>query len=89
MDQILNRKCSVSNHPISLLDEEFRIKYVRGLAACLYHLSNNSPVIFMFFTVWAECIVGKEQDFHHIWKDDNKAIKTALSIHRKRFRFFL
>ena len=33
MDKILNRICSIENHPISTLGKDFRIKYVKGLGA--------------------------------------------------------
>lgn len=88
MDYILNRICSISRHPISRLDTKFRMKYVLGLGACLYRLSHNSSTTYLFFTSWAKSIMGKELDFQTIWKEDDKAIRKALSIHRSGIRFF-
>ena len=57
MDKILNRICSIENHPISTLGKDFRIKYVKGLGACLYVLSQNSPITKMLYCAWANSII--------------------------------
>lgn len=88
MDKILNRICSINNHPISCLDEAFRIKYVKGLGACLFVLSNNSPITKMMFIVWAKSILQSSKDSSVFWKEDHNTIKNAISVQRKKFHFF-
>lgn len=96
MDKILNRICSISDHPVSMLNEKFCVKYVKGLGACLYILMNNwgNPdtdnlsIVKMFFQVWAKSILKKDMDIESIWRNDISAIKSAVSIQRKGFHFF-
>lgn len=88
MDSILTKICSISNHPISILDKRFRVTYVQGLAASLYILSENSRITKLFFDVWAHDIVQDNIKTDDIWLSDIPAIKDALRIKRKGFRFF-
>lgn len=88
MDKILNRICSINNHPVSLLDVNFKVKYLKGLGACLYTLSKNSPVTKMMFIVWAESILRETINPSIFWKEDVTAVKSAISMQRKGFRFF-
>ena len=88
MDKILNRIYKINNHPVSLLDEAFRIKYAKGIGACLFILSNNSPITKMMFMVWAKSIVQKPIIPLVFWKEDVAAMKKAISLQRKGFKFF-
>lgn len=88
MDKILNRICSIKEHPISEFDEKFRVTYLKGLGAFLYSISQNSAVTKMFFTAWAQSILQNNVDVSGFWKNDIKAIKKAVSVQRKRFNFF-
>ncbi|WP_315028926.1 dynamin family protein [Capnocytophaga leadbetteri] len=88
MDKILNRICSIKKHPISELDEKFRITYLKGLGAFLNAISEDSAVTKMFFTAWAQSILQNNTDVSEFWESDLKAIRKAVSIQRKRFNFF-
>lgn len=88
MNKILNRICSIKKHPISELDEKFRVTYLKGLGACLNIISEDSAVTKMFFTVWAQSILQNNADVSKFWENDFKAIKKAVSIQRKGFNFF-
>ncbi len=88
MDKILNRVCSIDNHPVSKLDKVFRMKYVKGLGACLYTTSNNSPITKMLYLPWAKSILGDTPTPLDYWNNNTSAIKTAISIQRKGFSFF-
>ena len=86
MDRILNRVCSIRNHPISCLDIPFKNTYIKGLGACLYKLSNNSSVVHMYFDVWAKCILGSSFNVSDVWREDNYALKSSISLQRNGFR---
>lgn len=88
MDKILTRICSIKDHPISILDDCYREKYTRGLGASLFRLSNNSPIVRMYFEVWAKCIFDEPSKIKTMWRDDINAIKSAISIQRKGIKFF-
>lgn len=88
MDKILNRICSIDNHPISKLDLDFCIKYVKGLGSCLYAISKNSPITKMLYQAWAESILGDVSNSSDYWEENTSAIKTAISLKRKGFYFF-
>lgn len=88
MDLILNRICSIENHPVSKLDIKFRIKYVRGLGACLYVLSSNSHITKMLYWAWANSIIRDTSNLYDYWTNDLSAAKSAISLQRKRFSFF-
>ena len=88
MDRVLNRVYSIADHPVSFLDEQYRIRYVRGLGVFLYTLSEDSSITKLFFTIWAKCILGDIPFSESFWCEDMNAIKSALSIQRKGLRFF-
>lgn len=88
MDQILNRICSIDNHPIAKLDEKFRITYVKGLAACMYSVSKGSDITKMITFAWIQSILPTYPDLNQLWKENDSAIKSAISLKRKRMRFF-
>ena len=88
MDRILNRIHSVKNHPISRLDNAFRIKYAKGLGACLYVLSGNSLITKMLYQPWANSIISNASNLDDYWTKDLDAAKSALSIQHKGLRFF-
>lgn len=88
MDKILNRICSIENHPVSKLDKDFRIKYVKGLGACLYVLSNDSPITKMLYLAWANSILCETNNLHDYWSSDLSTAKSAISLQRKGFSFF-
>lgn len=88
MDKILNRICSIENHPISTLGKDFRIKYVKGLGACLYVLSQNSPITKMLYCAWANSIICDISNLHDYWANDLNVAKSAISFQLKGFSFF-
>lgn len=88
MDKILNRICSIGDHPITELEERFRLIYLKGLGACLYAISKNNPITKMFFIAWAQSILKEHREVASFWKEDLSAIKQAIAIQRKGFRFF-
>ena len=88
MDKILNRICSIKAHPIMELEERFRLIYLKGLGACLYTISKNNSVTKMFFIAWAQSILKEHREETSFWNEDLSAIKQAIAIHRKGFRFF-
>lgn len=88
MDEILNRVCSIANHPVALLEDRFRIEYVKGLGSCLYLLSQNSPVTYIYFGAWATSILNRPADASTYWKNDIDASRKAVSLKRKGLAFF-
>lgn len=88
MDKILNRICSIKAHPIMELEERFRLIYLKGLGACLYTISKNNSVTKMFFIAWAQSILKEHREETSFWNEDLSAIKQAIAIQRKGFRFF-
>ena len=88
MDKILNRICSIDNHPVSKLDQGFRMIYVKGLGACLYATSGNSPITKMLYLPWAESIIGNTDNPAKYWTENTSAIKSAISLRRKGFSLF-
>lgn len=89
MDKVLNRICSISDHPVALFDEPFRIKYASGLGACLFVLSRNSPITKMMFIVWGKSVLnGLSVNASTLWKEDGAAIKAAISIQRRGLKLF-
>ena len=86
MDKILNRICSIDNHPIAQLDEKFRKQYVEGLVACMYSISKGSDIAKMITFAWVHSIHATAVDL--LWKDDVEAVKKAISLKRKGMRFF-
>lgn len=88
IDKILNRICSIENHPVSRLDKDLRIKYVKGLGACLYVLSKNSPITKMLYWAWANSILCNSSNEYDYWSNDISTAKSAISLQRKGFSFF-
>ena len=87
MDKILNRICSINNHPIAKLEEKFRIQYVEGLVACMYSISNGSDIAKMITFAWVNSIYATHKN-NSQWKEDVEAIKKAISLKRKGMKFF-
>ena len=88
MDKILNRICSIERHPIAELERKFRYTYLKGLGACLYIASKDNPITKMFFKVWAQSVLREHKEVVSFWKEDISAIKQAIGLKRKGFRFF-
>ena len=86
MDKILNRICSIDNHPIAKLDKKFRIQYVKGLVACMYSISKGSDIAKMITFAWANSI--HKTDPSSLWKADVEAVKKAISLNRKGIKLF-
>lgn len=87
MDKILNRICSIDNHPIAKLDEKFRIQYVEGLVACMYSISKGSDIAKMITFAWVDSIYDTHNN-NSLWKEDVEAVKKAISLKRKGMKFF-
>jgi hypothetical protein len=88
MDKILNRICSIDNHPIAKMDEKFRIQYVEGLAACLYYISKGSDIAKMITFAWVNSIHAIHDNLNSLWTANTEAVKKAISLHRKGIKFF-
>lgn len=88
MDKILNRICSIERHPIAEIERKFRFTYLKGLGACLYIASKDNPITKMFFKVWAQSVLREHKEVVSFWKEDISAIKQAIGLKRKGFRFF-
>ena len=86
MDKIVNRICSIDNHPIIQLDEKYRMQYVKGLIACMYSISKGSYIAKMITFAWVHSICTTSNNLR--WKDDIEAVKKAISLKRKGIRFF-
>lgn len=85
---LLARVCSIKNHPIYKLEEKFKVKYIEGIGACLYHLSQNSPITKVFFKTWAQNILNKDIDIEKVWRKDEDKIKETIKIQWKTITFF-
>ena len=88
MNKILNRICSIDNHPIAKLDEKFRIQYVTGLVACMYSIFNGSDIAKMITFAWVNSIYATHKNLNLLWKTDVEAVKKAISLNRKGIKFF-
>lgn len=88
MDKILNRICSIDDHPIMQLDEKFRVQYVEGLTACMYSISKGSDISKMMTLAWVQSICSTHQNLGSLWRNDIKTIKNAISLKRKGMKFF-
>lgn len=88
MDKILNRICSIDNHPIAKLDERFRIQYVEGLVACIYSISKGSDISKMITLAWVQSIYSTHTNLDSLWKEDIEAVKSAISLKRSGLKFF-
>ena len=88
MDKILDRICSIQNHPIAQLDDKFRIIYVEGLVACMYSVSSDDNTCKMLTLAWVHSICPLITNIDNMWRPDDKSVKEAISIQRKGFRFF-
>lgn len=99
MDKIINRVCSISNHPVSIMDDRRRITYVRCLGSMLYKLSRDAffmdrpikmPIAKMFYTTWARSIIGDNGNINieNFWKYDKASTWKDLRTLKKAFRFF-
>lgn len=86
MDKIINRICSIDNHPIAQLDEKYRMQYVEGLIACMYSISKGTDIAKMITFAWVHSICNTSNNLQ--WKDDIEAVKKAISLKRKGIRFF-
>lgn len=88
MDKILDRICSIKNHPVARLDEKFRMIYVEGLVACMYSISGGNNTSKMLTLAWVNSICPQIISIDDIWKANNDFVKRAISIQRKGFSFF-
>ena len=88
MDKILNRICSIDNHPIAKLDEKFRIQYVKGFVSCMYSISKGSDIAKMMTFAWVNSIHYTHNNPNSLWKADEEAVKKAISLNRKGIKFF-
>lgn len=88
MDKILNRICSIDNHPIAQLDEKFRRQYVEGLVSCMYSVSQGADISKMITLAWAQSINPAHDNIDSLWKDDIEAVKSAISLKRTGMKFF-
>ena len=71
MDKILDRICSIKNHPVSRLDEKFRMIYVEGLVACMYSISGGNNTSKMLTLAWVNSICPQIISIDDIWKANN------------------
>lgn len=88
MDRALNRIYSIANHPVSSLDGKYRLKYVRGLGACLFSLSDDSGITKLCYSIWAQSILRELPYTDEFWCEDFQAIKKAIALQAKGLRLF-
>ena len=75
MDKILDRICSIKNHPVARLDEKFRMIYVEGLVACMYSISGGNNTSKMLTLAWVNSICPQIISIDDIWKANNDFVK--------------
>ena len=88
MNDFITQICSIKDHPIKKEEELFRVKYLKGLGACLSKFTDNKKQIESLYKAWCFSIIGREPETYWLKDPDLKDISRALRIQRKGFRFF-
>ena len=86
-NNLLSHICRIDNHPVKDLPISIKQRYLTGLAAVLYTISNGNVTMKTLFTQWAYSITGQESS-HLFSQQTDDCVKKALSINRFGFRFF-
>jgi len=84
---IIKHVCRIDNHPIKELPKPIQQRYLKGLGAVLYVISDGSETMKTLFSQWAYSITGEYHNSSFAQETD-KCIKQALSLNRIGFRFF-
>lgn len=87
-NDFITRICSIKNHPVNDLDEPFKVKYLKGLGACLSKFVDNKKQIESLYKAWCFSIIGRKPETSWLKDPDLNDISRALRIQRKGFRFF-
>ena len=87
-NDFITRICSIKNHPIKNLPETFRIKYLKGLGACLSNFRDNKKQMESLFKALCLSVIDKEPDSSWLKEPELKNISCTLGIQRNGFRFF-
>ena len=88
MNDFITQICSIKDHPIKKEEELFRVKYLKGLGACLSKFTDNKKQIESLYKAWCFSIIGREPETYWLKDPDLKDVSRALRIQRKGFRFF-
>ena len=87
-NDFITRICSINNHPVNDLDEPFKVRYLKGLGACLSKFTDNKKQIESLYKAWCFSIIGREPETSWLKDPELNDISRALRIQRKGFRFF-
>ena len=87
-NDFVTRICSIKNHPVKKMDESFRVKYLKGLGACLSNYKDDKKQIEVLYKAWCLSIIDREPDCSWLKAPDLKDISPALAIQRNGIRFF-
>lgn len=88
MNDFITQICSIKVHPIKKREEPFKVRYLKGLGACLSKFTDNKKQLESLYKAWCFSIIGHEPDTSWLKDPDIKDISRALGIQRKGFRFF-
>lgn len=87
-NHFITQICSIKNHPMKELDEPFKIKYLKGLGACLSKFIDNKKQMESLYKAWCLSIIEHEPENSWLKSPDVKDISRAMRIQRKGFHFF-
>lgn len=87
-NDFVTRICSIKNHPVKKMDESFRVKYLKGLGACLSNYKDDKKQIEVLYKAWCLSIIDREPDCSWLKAPEMKDISRALALQRNGLRFF-
>ena len=87
-NDFITRICSIKNHPVKKKDESFRVKYLKGLGACLSNYKDDKKQIEALYKAWCLSIIDREPDNSWLKAPEMKDISRALALQRNGLRFF-
>ena len=88
MNDFITQICSIKVHPIKKQEEPFKVRYLKGLGACLSKFTDNKKQLESLYKAWCFSIIGHEPDTSWLKEPDLNDISRALRIQRKGVRFF-
>lgn len=88
MNDFITQICSIKVHPIKKQEEPFKVRYLKGLGACLSKFTDNKKQLESLYKAWCFSIIGHAPDTSWLKEPDLNDISRALRIQRKGVRFF-
>ena len=88
MNDFINHICFVKNHPIAKLDESFRVKYLKGVAACISQYRDKERKLEVLYNALCFSINGSKSENAWLNNPDKKDISNAIRIQRNGWRLF-